>query len=145
MTPDVNVLVAASRADHPHHDIARVWLEDALADCALGARFSVVPAVAAGFVRLVTHPRVFTIPTPTGPAFDFLDAVLGSPGVEMLDSGAEWRVFTDLCRTHSLHGNAVPDAWIAACVRHHHEHLVTFDRGFRRLLDAPMLTVLPPA
>lgn len=29
MTPDVNVLVAASRSDHPHHAIAREWLEAA--------------------------------------------------------------------------------------------------------------------
>ncbi len=30
MTPDVNVLVAAPRSDHPHHELARAWLEQAL-------------------------------------------------------------------------------------------------------------------
>ena len=34
MTPDVNVLVAAFRADHPHHTTARVWLEQAVAAAA---------------------------------------------------------------------------------------------------------------
>jgi uncharacterized protein len=29
MTPDLNVLIAASRSDHPHHDVARTWLERA--------------------------------------------------------------------------------------------------------------------
>ncbi|MFW6732792.1 MAG: hypothetical protein ACODUE_13850 [Synechococcus sp.] len=27
MTPDENVLVAASRSDHPHHTVAIRWLE----------------------------------------------------------------------------------------------------------------------
>jgi hypothetical protein len=31
MTPDVNVLVAASRADHPHHQTALTWLTQAMA------------------------------------------------------------------------------------------------------------------
>jgi predicted nucleic acid-binding protein len=28
VTPDVNVLVAAFRTDHPHHATARSWLSD---------------------------------------------------------------------------------------------------------------------
>ena len=145
MTPDVNVLVAASRRDHPHHGPARVWLDGALADCAGGARFSVLPMVAAGVVRLVTHPRVFDRPTPTADALAFVEAVRDAPGVEAPALGDEWPGLADLCRTHGLTGNAVPDAWIAAAVRQHHEHLVTFDRGFRQLLPASSLTLLAVA
>jgi TIR domain len=36
MTPDVNVLVAASRSDHPHHGPALTWLDAALDDCEKG-------------------------------------------------------------------------------------------------------------
>lgn len=144
MTPDVNVLVAASRADHPHHGRALAWLDDALAACADGSRLCILPMVAAGVVRLVTHPRVFDVPTPTAAAVAFVAAVVESPGVEQPLLGPEWSVFADLCRSQSLSGNAVPDAWIAAAVHHHHEHLVTFDRGFRRLLDGRSLTVLAP-
>jgi predicted nucleic acid-binding protein len=43
-----------------------------------------------------------------------------------------------------LSGNDLPDAWLAACVVQHGEHLVTFDRGFRKLLSRGQLTVLPP-
>lgn len=142
MTPDVNVLVAASRRDHPHYTPARAWLDAALADCASGARFSLLPMVATGMVRLVTHPKVFTEPTPTAAALAFIDAVRLSPGVETPVLEGEWTTFAGLCRVHTLAGNAVPDAWIAAAVRHHREHLATFDRGFRRLLDAGSLTVL---
>ena len=144
MTPDVNVLVAASRSDHPHHGVALGWLGGALDVCARGGGFSVLPMVAAGVVRLVTHPRVFRVPTPTAEALSFVRAVLDAPGVERRALGAEWEPFADLCRTHHLRGNAVPDAWIAAAVRQHHEHLVTFDRGFRRLLPASDLTLLEP-
>ena len=144
MTPDVNVLVAASRRDHPHHVPARVWLESALADCAAGARFSLLPMVASGVVRLVTHPKVFPEPTPTADALAFVEAIRTSPGVETPALGGEWGAFADLCLVHALTGNAVPDAWIAAAVRHHHEHLATFDRGFRRLLKQGSLTILEP-
>ncbi len=144
MTPDVNVLVAASRKDHPHHAAAVGWLQGALADCARGAAFSIFPMVASGVVRLVTHPRVFRVPTPTPEALAFVQAVLDAPGVEHSPIGAEWDHFADLCRAHDLRGNAVPDAWIAAAVQHHREHLVTFDRGFRRLLDPADLTLLDP-
>jgi predicted nucleic acid-binding protein len=64
MTPDINVLVAASRADHVHHRVARRWLDEALAAAASGARFDVLPMVIASFLRLVTHHRVFPDPTP---------------------------------------------------------------------------------
>lgn len=38
VTPDGNVLVAASRSDHPHHCCAMDWLEGALAAAARGDR-----------------------------------------------------------------------------------------------------------
>src|SRR5450830_1326374 len=64
MVPDVNILVAASRSDHPHHQVARSWLEQALAACAAGASLKLPPMVVASFLRLVTHPRIFVTPTP---------------------------------------------------------------------------------
>ena len=39
-------------------------------------------------------------------------------------------------------GNAIPDAWIAAAAQSHRVHLVTFDKGFRRLMKASLVTVL---
>ena len=71
MTPDVNVLVAASRADHPHHVVARRWLSGVLADCQDGQTLEILPMVATGFLRLVTHPKVFVQPTPVSEATGF--------------------------------------------------------------------------
>lgn len=56
--------------------------------------------------------------------------------------GEEWPEVERLCTQHGLTGNAIPDAWIAAAARHHHLHLVTFDKGFRKLLKPSMVTVL---
>ena len=142
MTPDVNILVAASRQDHPHHGPALAWLEQAIAESETGRPLVILPMVAAGFLRLVTHPRVFVMPTPLQDALAFLDALLADPGVSMLPLGGEWPAFVTLCAERGLTGNAIPDAWIAAAVHHHHLHLVSFDKGFRKLLKPSMVTVL---
>ena len=67
MTPDVDALVAASRADHPHHGVVFDWLDMALDASAASASFKVVPGVLAGFLRLVASPRSSVTPprTPT--------------------------------------------------------------------------------
>ena len=142
MTPDVNILVAASRHDHPHHRPALAWLEESLARSRNGGSLVILPMVASGFLRLVTHPRVFIEPTPIDAALAFLRAVLASPGVSLLSLGREWSAFELLCSQHGLAGNAIPDAWIAAATQSYHLHLVTFDKGFRKLLKPSRVTVL---
>jgi toxin-antitoxin system PIN domain toxin len=142
MTPDVNVLLAASRSDHPHHRCSRDWLEDALDAIGRGERLRILPMVAAGFLRLVTHPRVFAEPTPLAAAQEFLGALLGSDGVELLPLGREWPLLESLCHQHQLQGNAIADGWIAAAVLSHRECLATFDRDFLPLLPPRQLLLL---
>lgn len=144
MTPDVNVLVAASRPDHAHHATAATWLREARVEAQRGRRFEVLPMVAAGFLRLVTHPKVFPDPTPTEFALDFVESLLQTPGVRMTTLGEEWPAMQQLCRSKALAGNAIPDAWIAATVKSNGLHLVTFDRDFSLLLDSSDFTLLRP-
>jgi toxin-antitoxin system PIN domain toxin len=142
MTPDINVLVAASRSDHPQHTIARDWLEAAVGACESGGSIEVLPMVAAGFLRLVTNSRVFPDPSPIKEALAFMDALLAVPGVEMPDSAREWPTLRRLCLDGKLAGNAIPDAWIAAAVKVMNGRLVTFDRDFARLLGKGELMLL---
>lgn len=142
MTPDVNVLVAASRSDHTHHRQALSWLNEAITNCAAGNNISILPMVASGFLRLVTHPKIFVHPTPIGKAIAFIDTLLVLPGVEMPELGHEWKTFSRFCREGKLSANNIPDAWIAAAVRTNGDHLVTFDRDFIALLDRGELTLL---
>jgi len=142
MTPDVNVLVAASRSDHPHHAVARAWLEGALEAAAGGALFTLMPMVLTTFLRLVTSPKVFVQPTPVTDAVAFVDAVIASPGAQLASLGPEWPMLRQLCLDKQLAGNDLPDGWLAAAVEQHAEHLVSFDRDFRRLLPRARFTHL---
>ena len=145
MTPDVNVLVAASRTDHPHHAVARDWLLKAITAAEAGAAFTLMPMVLASFLRLVTSPKVFKLPTPTEDAVVFVDALLAAPGAHLAALGPEWPELRRLCLDKQLGGNEVPDAWLAAAVAHLGEHLVSFDRDFRKLLARGQFTLLAPA
>jgi toxin-antitoxin system PIN domain toxin len=142
MTPDVNVLVAASRSDHPHHKMAYAWLEEAIAACADGGSLKLMPMVVASFLRLVTHPRIFVQPTPVEDAIEFIDAILAVPGAEMPSLASEWPMLKELCIEKKLAANDIPDAWLAAAVNQFGEHLVTFDADFRKLLRRTQVTVM---
>ncbi len=145
MTPDVNVLVAASRSDHPHYDVARSWLERAVANATHGVVLTLQPMVIASFLRLVTHSKVFVQPTPMLDALRFIDALLAAPGVLQPALGGEWQALRKLCADKTLSANDVPDAWLAAAVIHQGEHLVSFDADFRRLLPRSQFTRLAAA
>jgi len=142
MTPDVNVLLAASRSDHPHHKVAFACLDEAVAACADGASLKLMPMVVASFLRLVTNAKIFVKPTPVSEAVGIIDALLTIPGVEMPPLGVEWPMLRQLCLAKKLSANDVPDAWLAAAVIQLGEHLVTFDADFKKLLSRTQVTVL---
>ncbi len=145
MTPDLNVLLAASRTDHPHHKPALEWLNGAVTECESGGSIELLPMVVAGFLRLSTHHKIFVEPMPIGVAIDFVDSLLAVAGVDMPELGREWPTLRQLSRDHDLTANDITDAWIAAAVRTLGSHLVTFDRGFTRLLGRTELTLLKSA
>lgn len=62
----------------------------------------------------------------------------------MPELGREWPALRQLSRDLKLAANDITGAWIAAAVRIIGSHLVTFDRGFTRLLGRTELTVLKP-
>jgi uncharacterized protein len=143
VTPDVNVLIAAFRTDHPHHSAACSWLGQVRVACVAGQdSLRVLPMVLAGFLRLVTNPKVFVEPDRIEDALGFVQSLLETPGIELASCGAEWPLLREKLRRDTLTGNKVPDAWIAASVEHLGEHLVTFDRDFRQLLHPKALTLL---
>jgi uncharacterized protein len=142
VTPDVNVLVAASRSDHPHHAVARNWLQQALANAGRGTPLKLQPMVLTNFLRLVTHPKIFIHPTPMPEALRFIDALLSAPGVDQPALATEWPAMHQLCTDKAVAANGVPDAWLAAAVIHQGEHLVSFDAAFKRLLSRTQFTRL---
>lgn len=122
---------------------SRAWLDQARSHCAEGSTsLLLLPVVVAGFLRLVTNSRVFIDPDAIEDAVAFVDALLSSPGVEFQAGAAEWPLLREKLLAGHLKGNDVTDAWTAAATEALAEHLVTFDRGFRRLLPSRDLTVL---
>lgn len=133
LIPDVNVLLAAFRADHAFHDLSRSFIEDARSE---GELIGLSDASLASVVRLSTNPRVFKRPDTMESTLEFLD-VLSDPPAQLITAGpTHWPRFTELCRTLRLRGNDVPDCYLAALAIDNHATLVTLDRGFGRF---PML------
>ena len=95
-----------------------------------------------GFLRLVINAKVFATPTQTDQAIAFLDALLDSPGIAILDTSSTWPVLRQLCVEKNLSANAIPDALIAATVIQNNEVLVTSDRDFFRMLPPQQLHLL---
>jgi toxin-antitoxin system PIN domain toxin len=128
--PDVNVLVYAARADAADHDGFRAWLEATLAS---DEPFGVASIVLSGFVRVVTHPRVFASPSSTSTALEFAAAVRDAPNAVQIEPGPRhWDLFTRLCRDVGAKGNLVADAYLAALAIDSGSEWITTDRDFAR-------------
>jgi uncharacterized protein len=127
---DVNVLVYAFRADAPGHAAHRAWVAALVGS---DEAYAVSDHVLAGFLRVVTHPRVFQPATPLAPALAFAQAFRERANAVLLAPGERhWSIFTKLCREASARGNLVPDAWLAALAIESGCELVTTDRDFAR-------------
>ncbi|MBP8181049.1 MAG: type II toxin-antitoxin system VapC family toxin [Acidimicrobiia bacterium] len=137
---DVNVLVDAHRPESTKHPQVSMWLERARR----GREPLGLPSVvASGFIRIVTHPRVFKEPSPVEVALSFVDGLLASPAVVPVMIGdRHWAIFRDLCSRYTLTGNDIPDAYLAALAIEQGATWVTSDRGFERF---PSLRVEHPA
>jgi toxin-antitoxin system PIN domain toxin len=130
---DVNVLVYAHRPESPEHERHRAWLDRARSG---PERLGLPDVAASGFVRVVTHPRIFREPTPIDVALAFVDALRESPATVSLQPGdRHWAIFSDLCRRVGAAGNLVPDAYLAALAVENGATFVTADRGFTRFPD----------
>lgn len=127
---DVNVLVYAHREDATDHERHKAWLIAALAS---DEPVGVADVVLNGFLHVVTHPKVFTPPTPIATAIAFADAVRNQPNAVRVAPGERhWDVFTRMCREANVKGNLVPDAYLAAIAVENGCELITTDRDFSR-------------
>jgi hypothetical protein len=130
LLPDVNVFVYAHRADARDHARYRAWL----AELVNGREaFGVSDLVLSGFVRVVTHPRVFAVPTPLERALEFAETLRSQPNAIRIEPGERhWEIFTGLCRQAGVRGNLVPDAWLAALAIESGSEWISTDRDFAR-------------
>ncbi len=127
---DVNVLVYAFRIDSPRHKQWRSWLEGLVNS---SEPYAVADVVLAGFLRVVTHPKVFRFPTRVEDATAFAETLRGRANCLQVAAGPRhWEIFLDQCRRAGAKGNLVWDAYLAALAIESGSEWITADRDFSR-------------
>lgn len=138
---DTNVLVYAAAETLPEHRRCRRLLTGWRAQA---AAWFTTWGILYEFVRIVTHPRVFERPWTVDRAWNFVEALLAAPGLQLL-------VETDrhspvarqvLAEVPMLQGNLIHDVHTAVLMREHGiRQIYSRDTDFHRF---PFLEVIDP-
>jgi hypothetical protein len=127
---DVNVLVYAFREDARDHASYRAWLGDLVSG---NEAYAASEIVLSGFVRIVTHRRIFPIPTSVSAALRFVEAYKSQPNCVLVAPGPRhWEIFATLCREAEAEGGLVADAYLAAMAIESGCEWITADRDYAR-------------
>ena len=140
---DVNVLVYAHRRDAPDHVRYREWLEGVAND---RASFAISELVLSGFMRVVTHPKVFEKPSTLDEALQFIDALTQNENCTRARPGDHhWPIFSELAKRARCRGNLVAHAYHAALAIEHGCIWITTDRDYGRFPGLACRHPLDPA
>lgn len=138
---DVNVLIEAHRPDAAHHEESAAWLVETMG---AGRPFLLADMAVAGFLRIVSNPRVFSAPTPLVDAVAFVDALRRRTHcIPVAPGPRHWSILRGLLVGVSARGNLVSDAYLAALAIEHGATVVTRDRDFDRF--SGVRTAVPSA
>lgn len=130
LLPDVNILVYAHRQDSPHHRQSLQWLETLINS---DEAFAMSELVLSGFLRIVTHPKIFNPPSKLKDALSFVNQIRSQTNcVIVAPHDRHWDIFTNLCKDANAKGNLIPDAYYAALAIETGSEWVTTDRDFSR-------------
>ncbi len=128
---DTNVLVYSEIVSSTHHRAARRLL----IRMAEGPVPWAIPwPCVYEFLRVITHPRVFSPPVPLAVALHDVGQILASPSLVLLSqTGRHTEVMKKVVNDSGVTGNLLHDAHIAAlCIEHGVSELLTGDRDFSR-------------
>jgi len=128
---DTNVLVYAHREDSQWHPQAYARL----AELAEGPSTWAIPwPCVHEFLAIVTHPRIYSPPTPLDKGIEQVAAWIESPSLVLLaEPEGYWQKLSAILKTGKIAGPQVHDARIAGlCLVHGVAELWTADRDFSR-------------
>jgi uncharacterized protein len=127
---DSNVLLYAYNQEALHHDSCSRWLTNALN----GSEIIGLPWQSAlAFIRVSTHPKIYTQPMATEVATRLVSGWLERPQVVSLSPESRyWSILHEQLRLAQVRGPMVMDAALAALAIEHGASLCTTDRDFRR-------------
>ena len=128
---DTNILVALHRLEQPQSRAAFAAYESAGGD---SAAWAIPWPCVHEFLGVVTHPKVFPMPTPLDTALAAIEAWRARPNVRFLaEDDSYWTTLAQLVRSGRITGPRIHDARIAAlCLDHGVRELWTADRDFSR-------------
>ena len=127
---DVNVVLAAFRADHPHYGEVRPWFDTTLAE---REPFGAPVWVWHALLRLATNRRVFRVVSSPADVFSFADAVMAQPGYTYLAPGPRHLdILRRVCVDASAAGDLIPNAVLASLALEFDCEVVSLDRDFSR-------------
>jgi uncharacterized protein len=138
---DTNVLVYAADADSQFHSACRSWLDRQRARP--DAWYTTWP-ILYEFLRVATHPRVMRRPWSAPAAWEFVTALLASPGLGILVATQRHAAVAEVVISELPHlaGNLFHDAHTAVLMREHGiKQICTRDTDFTRF---PFLEVIDP-
>ena len=122
--PDLNLLIYAYNLGAPGHAVAKAWWEDLMTR---REHVGLPVAVATGFVRLMTNPKVIQPAMPLADAIAEVKRWFAAPNVTLLSPGpSHWDELAKIGWT----GPAVSDAHLAALAIEHDCELHSNDTDF---------------
>lgn len=138
---DTNVLVYAADEESSYHEPCHRLVRESRERT---SAWYLTWGICYEFLRVVTHPRVFTHPWSAAAAWSFIEAVLASSSLGILVPGERHRevLAQVLGEIPHLAGNLMHDAHTAALMREHGIRTIyTRDTDFHRF---PFLELIDP-
>ena len=128
--PDANLLLYAYDQSSPFHPKAAAWFQHIMSR---PGPVILLPAVVFGFVRISTHPRIFTSPLSVAEASAHVRSWLGRKQVRLHDMLLEdVNAALSLLESAGTAGNLTTDAQIAAVALRLDAEVHTADLDFGR-------------
>jgi toxin-antitoxin system PIN domain toxin len=142
MLLDANVLVYSIDRSSPHHGRCADWVRSAFT----GPRRIALPWQTIGaFLRIATHPRVFSRPLSSNQAWSHIEKWLAAPNCWIPEATERTaRILGDLINELDVRGNVVTDAQLAALVMEHGVPVVSADSDFARFPEIRWINPLAP-
>lgn len=141
---DTNVFVYASDKDSPFHAACRAWLENRRVRA--DAWYTTWP-ILYEFLRVTTHPRVMQRPWNISKAWQFVTALIASPGLDVLVPTQRHPEVAGqvIAEFPHLAGNLLHDAHTAILMREHGiRQICTRDTDFHRFSFLEVVDPLHP-
>jgi toxin-antitoxin system PIN domain toxin len=128
---DTNLLVSAHIPHAQHHPESSRLLQGMVDS---GIPFAIFWPTLYGYLRITTHPRIFTPALSTGKALADIAALVVLPGVQVLGETPRHPEFLQrVLKESGATGNLVHDAHLVAlALEHGVDEILTFDGDFAR-------------